>query len=52
MQNFKKMYLCLFNAITGALRAIEKQDFARAQAILMQAQQRTEELYLDESITP
>ena len=52
MQNFKKMYFCLFNAITDALWAIEKQDFARAQAILIQAQQRAEALYLDESITP
>ncbi len=52
MQNFKKMYFCLFNTITDALWAIEKQDFARAQAILIQAQQRTEALYLDESIAP
>lgn len=49
---FQKMYFCLFNTITDALWAIEKQDFARAQAILIQAQQRTEALYLDESIAP
>lgn len=44
---YKKMYLCLFNAITDALQELEKQNSSSAKNILQSAQQRTEEMYVD-----
>ena len=44
---YKKMYLCLFNAITDAIRELEKQNFLTAKSILQVAQQRTEEMYME-----
>ena len=44
---YEKMYFTLFNAVTDALEAIEAQNFGQAKALLIAAQQRSEELYLD-----
>ena len=44
---YQKMYTTLFNAITDALRLIEKGNSAGAIALLKQAQQSTEEQYIN-----
>ena len=44
---YKKMYLCLFNAVTDALRELEKHYILSAKLILQNAQQRTEETFMD-----
>ena len=44
---YKKMYFCLFNAITDALRELEKHHTLSAKLILQHAQRRTEEMYMD-----
>ena len=44
---YQKMYTTLFNAITDALGELEKQNYGLARELLMQAQCRAEELYLD-----
>lgn len=44
---YKKMYLCLFNAVTDALRELEKHNIHTVKNILQTAQQRTEEMYVD-----
>ena len=49
MQMYKKMYLILFNAITSALRQIDENDFLVAKEILVTAQKKTEEIFLDEN---
>ena len=46
--DYKKLYFYLFNAVTDALQAIEQQNYGQASAILMAAQQETEEMYLDD----
>ena len=40
---YKKMYLCLFNAITDALQELEKRNASSARKILQEAQRHTEE---------
>lgn len=42
-----ELYHLLFNAITDALEAIQKLNIGEAKKILMEAQQKTEEAYLD-----
>ena len=51
---YQKMYTTLFNAITDALRLLEKGNSAEAAALLKRAQQSTEELYINagESSSP
>ena len=44
---YQKMYTTLFNAITDALRLMEKGNSAGAAALLRQAQQSTEEQYIN-----
>ena len=44
---FHRMYLLLFNRITDALKALDRGDAASARAILMQAQQEAEELFME-----
>lgn len=46
MPDYKKMYLILFNAITDALEALNTQKFVLASTRLIEAQQRTEALYI------
>ncbi len=44
MSVYKKMYLSLFNSITDAL---EETDVEKIKQILIQAQIKTEEMYID-----
>ena len=44
---YQKMYYALFNAITDALEAMAQQNYGQAKALLIAAQQQSEELYLD-----
>lgn len=44
---YQKMYTTLFNAITDALELLEKGNSAEAVARLQQAQQSTEEQYIN-----
>ncbi len=44
---YHKMYTTLFKAITAALYMMEDSEFMKARAVLMRAQQETEELYID-----
>lgn len=41
------MYTLLFNAATDAIEALEAMNLGQARAILVLAQQQTEEIYLD-----
>jgi hypothetical protein len=44
---YKKMYYRLFNRVTDAIEALHGSDPARAEAILIAAQQETEELFIE-----
>ena len=44
---YKNLYFHLFNQITDALEAMEKQNYGEARDILIRAQQETEETYLN-----
>ena len=44
--DYQKLYTCLFNAITDAIGQLEQQNYGTAKTILMQAQQKTEEVYM------
>ena len=44
---YKNLYFHLFNQITDALEALEKQNYGEARDILIRAQQKTEEAYLN-----
>ena len=46
MEEYKKMYLLLFNAITDALEQMEKQNYGTAKDLLITAQQKAEEIYM------
>ena len=46
MENYQKMYLLLFNAITDSIESIEKLDIGSAKEKLIQAQQDAEELFI------
>lgn len=46
MENYKKMYLTLFNAITDAIEALHLEEYKNAEERLVRAQQETEELYI------
>jgi len=48
MPNYEKMYHVLFNAITDALRLMEKEQYRNVAACLAGAQCQTEELYMEE----
>lgn len=47
MESLPKGYSISFNGITDALTALSEQNFGTAEAILIQAQQRAEDAYLD-----
>ena len=47
MPDYQKMYTTLFNAITDAIENIEELNYGTAKEILIQAQQKTEELYIE-----
>ncbi len=44
--DYKKMYLTLFNALTGAIQNLEWQRYDRAREILISAQQESEEIFI------
>lgn len=46
MENFPQYYTRLFNGITDALEALEKQNYIAARDILIKAQQDAEEMYI------
>ncbi len=46
MEDFPKYYTRLFNGITDAIEALQKQKYEQAQLILIRAQQDAEEMYL------
>ena len=48
MENYQKMYLLLFNAITDSIESIERLDIGGAKEILIQAQQDAEEIFMQE----
>jgi hypothetical protein len=45
-QIYQGMYLHLFNVVTDALAALERGQTEKAKALLIQAQQDCEELYM------
>ena len=47
MPDYQKMYTTLFNAMTDAIENLEKLNCGTAKEILIQAQQKTEELYIN-----
>ena len=47
MPDYQKLYTTLFNAITDALRELDALEIAKAKQCLVEAQQKTEELYMD-----
>ena len=44
MEPYKKMYLCLFHAITDALELLPEKE--KAAALLREAQKKAEEMYI------
>ena len=49
MPDYQKLYTLLFNAITDALEAMDRQNFGTAKDLLIHAQQEAEERYIDEA---
>ncbi len=47
MDEYKKLYLILWNGFTDALEMIERQNYGCAKEILIKAQQEAEEAYMD-----
>ena len=47
MTDYKAMYLLLFNAITDALEKIDEQNYGEARELLIAAQQKAEDIYID-----
>ena len=47
MTDYKAMYLLLFNAVTDALKKMDGQNYGEASALLIAAQHKAEELYMD-----
>lgn len=43
---YQKMYTALFNAVTTALELMEGNEMMQARWVLMEAQRKTEELYI------
>lgn len=46
---YQKMYVTLFKAVTASLDMMENGEFMNARAVLIQAQQAAEELYINGS---
>lgn len=47
MVDYEKLYHLLFNAITDALKQAELQNYGSASALLIAAQQKAEEIYME-----
>ena len=46
---YQQIYALLFNAVTDALAQLDRQNYGTAREILIQAQQKAEALYLEET---
>lgn len=46
---YKQPYLMLFNDVTDAIRAIERRDYGTALDILVKAQQRAEDRFIEQA---
>lgn len=46
MDEYKKPYLTLWNAVTDALEQLNRQDYRCAEETLLKAQQDAEEIYI------
>jgi len=49
MADYRTLYFQLFNALTDAVSAVERQNFGQVRDILIQAQQAAEEIFLSQS---
>ena len=49
MEDYKTMYLHLFNRVSDAVNALEAMNYGQAKELLIRAQQEAEELYLIEA---
>ena len=47
MDTLPNYYTILFNAVTDAIAALERQDFGQAKALLIQGQQKAEAAYTE-----
>ena len=47
MDEYKKPYLTLFNSVTDALEALERQNYGTAKEILIHGQQTAEEIFIN-----
>ena len=47
LPDYQKMYAVLFNAVTDALALLEKNETERSSFLLISAQRRAEEIYLE-----
>lgn len=52
MPDYQKMYGLLFNAVTDAVRSIQRCNYGEAGEILIRAQEATEELYVTSADLP
>ena len=48
MVNYETLYFGLFNAMTDALAALKEQNYGMAQEIMVAAQQKAEDAYLED----
>jgi len=48
MPDYQKMYISLFNAVTDAIYALQRGEKEGALLILIQAQRKSEEIFLSE----
>ena len=46
MEEYKKMYMLLFNAMTDALEQMKAQNFGEARETLIAAQRAAEDIYI------
>ena len=47
MESFPAYYTILFNGVTDAIAAIDRQDFGLARELLVRSQQRAEDAYIE-----
>ncbi|MBQ8831232.1 MAG: hypothetical protein IJ017_06505 [Oscillospiraceae bacterium] len=47
MPDYQKLYTMLFNSITDALKMLDRLDILTAKEVLIEAQQKAEEEYID-----
>lgn len=48
-ENLPSYYTFLFNAVTDAIAAMDRQDFGQARALLVRGQQQAEDAYIAEA---